>query len=87
MILLTSFLSGSILKKNKNQKIILDVKSSEKAIKSIEEQNGVAVISKTGHSLIKEKIKELNAPLAGEMSGHIFSMIIGMVLMTQYIQH
>ena len=70
--LLTSFLSGSILKRNKDQKIILDVKSSEKAIKSIEEQNGVAVISKTGHSLIKEKVKELNAPLAGEMSGHIF---------------
>ena len=70
--LLTSFLSGSILKKNKDQKIILDVKSSEKAIKSIEEQNGVTVISKTGHSLIKEKIKEINAPLAGEMSGHIF---------------
>ena len=65
-------MSGSILKKNRKQKIILDVKSSERAVKSIEAQNGLAVISKTGHSLMKEKIKELNSPLAGEMSGHIF---------------
>ena len=39
---------------------------------SIKDQNGKAVIWKTGHSLIKAKIKEINAPLAGEMSGHIF---------------
>ena len=70
--LLTSFLSGRILAKKPNQQIILDVKSSEMAIKSIEKQSGFTVISKTGHSLIKEKIKEINAPLAGEMSGHIF---------------
>ena len=70
--LLTSFLSGGILAKKPNQQIILDVKSSEMAINSIEKQSGFTVISKTGHSLIKEKIKEINAPLAGEMSGHIF---------------
>ena len=70
--LITAFLSGSILKKNPNQPIVLDVKSSNLAIKSIKDQNGRAVIWKTGHSLIKAKIKEINAPLAGEMSGHIF---------------
>ena len=70
--LITAFLSGSILKKNPNQPIVLDVKSSNLAVKSIKDQNGKAVIWKTGHSLIKEKIKEINAPLAGEMSGHIF---------------
>ena len=70
--LITAFLSGSILKKNPNQPIVLDVKSSNLAVKSIEDQNGKAVIWKTGHSLIKAKIKEINAPLAGEMSGHIF---------------
>ena len=70
--LITAFLSGSILKKNPNQPIVLDVKSSNLAVKSIEDQNGKAVIWKTGHSLIKTKIKEINAPLAGEMSGHIF---------------
>ena len=58
--------------KKPNQQIILDVKSSEMAINSIEKQSGFTVLSKTGHSLIKEKIKEINAPLAGEMSGHIF---------------
>ena len=70
--LITAFLSGSILKKNPNQPIVLDVKSSNLAVKSIKDQNGKAVIWKTGHSLIKAKIKEINAPLAGEMSGHIF---------------
>ena len=70
--LITAFLSGSILKKNPNQPIVLDVKSSNLAVKSIKDQDGKAVIWKTGHSLIKEKIKEINAPLAGEMSGHIF---------------
>ena len=70
--LITAFLSGSILKKNPNQPIVLDVKSSNLAVNSIKDQNGKAVIWKTGHSLIKEKIKEINAPLAGEMSGHIF---------------
>ena len=50
-------------------------------------QKGVAVISKTGHSLIKEKIKNKCTLAFGEMSGHIFLMIIGMVLMIQYIWH
>ena len=70
--LITAFLSGSILKKNPNQPIVLDVKSSNLAVNSIKDQNGKAIIWKTGHSLIKAKIKEINAPLAGEMSGHIF---------------
>ncbi len=70
--LITAFLSGSILKNRPNQSILLDVKSSNVAVESINEQNGKAVIWKTGHSLIKAKIKEINSPLAGEMSGHIF---------------
>ncbi len=70
--LLTAFLAGSILKKKKNAPIILDIKSSKTAMKIIETQNGNPVISKTGHSLIKTKLKEINSPLAGEMSGHIF---------------
>ncbi len=70
--LITAFLSGSILKNSPNQSILLDVKSSNVAVESINDQNGKAVIWKTGHSLIKAKIKEINAPLAGEMSGHIF---------------
>ena len=70
--LLTAFLAGSILKKKKNQKIVLDIKSSQTAIKLIEDQGGLVEISQTGHSLIKTKLKKINAQLAGEMSGHIF---------------
>ena len=70
--LLTTFLAGSILRKKKNEPIILDIKSSKTAMKLIESQNGKAVMSRTGHSLIKTKLKEISSPLAGEMSGHIF---------------
>ena len=70
--LLTAFLAGSILKKKKNEPIILDIKSSKTAMRLIENQNGKAVMSRTGHSLIKTKLKEICSPLAGEMSGHIF---------------
>ncbi len=70
--LLTAFLAGSILKKKKKQKIVLDIKSSQTAMKLIEDQGGLVEISKTGHSLIKTKLKKISAPLAGEMSGHIF---------------
>ncbi len=70
--LLTAFLSGSILNKKKNQEIIFDIKSSQTALNLVTKQNGRPIISKTGHSLIKAKLKEINSPLAGEMSGHIF---------------
>lgn len=52
--------------------VIYDVKSSRKLNTWISEHGGKPVIWKTGHSLMKAKIKETNAPLAGELSGHIF---------------
>ena len=70
--LLTAFLAGGILKTLPNSKIILDIKSSELAVNSINSQGGQALLWKTGHSLIKTKLKEISSPLAGEMSGHIF---------------
>ena len=54
------------------QPIIFDVKCSQALPDAIERAGGVPVMWKTGHSLIKEKMKELDAPLAGEMSGHMF---------------
>ena len=54
------------------QPIIFDVKCSQALSDEIEKAGGRAVMWKTGHSLIKEKMKELRAPLAGEMSGHMF---------------
>ncbi len=54
------------------QPIIFDVKCSQALPHEIEKAGGKPVMWKTGHSLIKEKMKELRAPLAGEMSGHMF---------------
>ena len=52
--------------------ILFDVKCSQRLAPEIEAAGGVALMYKTGHSLIKAKMKELNSPLGGEMSGHIF---------------
>jgi phosphomannomutase len=52
--------------------ILFDVKCSQRLAPEIEAAGGVAMMYKTGHSLIKAKMKEVNSPLGGEMSGHIF---------------
>lgn len=52
--------------------IIFDVKCSQALPDGIAKAGGIPVMWKTGHSLIKGKMKELQAPLAGEMSGHMF---------------
>ncbi|HEX5831160.1 MAG TPA: phosphomannomutase/phosphoglucomutase [Gemmatimonadaceae bacterium] len=54
------------------QPIIFDVKCSQALPHEIERAGGRPVMWKTGHSLIKDKMHELHAPLAGEMSGHMF---------------
>ncbi len=56
----------------KRQPIIFDVKCSQALPQAIIAAGGIPVMWKTGHSLIKEKMKELHAPIAGEMSGHMF---------------
>ena len=52
--------------------IIFDVKCTQRLAPAIEAAGGVPVMYKTGHSLIKARMKETNSPLGGEMSGHIF---------------
>jgi phosphomannomutase len=52
--------------------ILFDVKCSQRLAPEIEAAGGVAMMYKTGHSLIKAKMKEVDSPLGGEMSGHIF---------------
>ena len=54
------------------QPIIFDVKCSQALTDEITRAGGTPVMWKTGHSLIKDKMKEQHAPLAGEMSGHMF---------------
>ena len=52
--------------------IVYDVKCSQRLAPEITAAGGVPLMYKTGHSLIKAKMKEINSPLGGEMSGHIF---------------
>lgn len=61
-----------VLTRNPGATIIYDVKCSNLLPKVIKKAGGVPLMWKTGHSLIKSKMKETGAPLAGEMSGHIF---------------
>lgn len=65
-------LARDVLSRNPGAEIIYDVKCSRYLRTIIEESGGKPLMWKTGHSLIKSKMKETGAPLAGEMSGHIF---------------
>ncbi len=67
-----AIMAGDLLKTLPGAPVIADVKASQVLFDRIEELGGQPVMWKTGHSLIKEKMVELSAPLAGEMSGHIF---------------
>jgi phosphomannomutase len=64
--------SEDVLSRVPGGHIIFDVKCSQRLAPAIEAAGGVAHIYKTGHSLIKAHMKELDSPLGGEMSGHIF---------------
>lgn len=65
-------LSREILKENPGATIIGEVKCSSRLYDDISARGGNAIMWKAGHSLIKSKMKETGAALAGEMSGHIF---------------
>jgi len=64
--------SREILPRYPGAAVISEVKASKLLYEEIKRLGGRPIMWKTGHSLIKKKIKEENAPLAGEMSGHIF---------------
>jgi phosphomannomutase/phosphoglucomutase len=61
-----------VLSRNPGAEIIYDVKCTRLLAPWIERHGGRPLMWKTGHSLVKAKLKETGAPLAGEMSGHIF---------------
>ncbi len=67
-----SILAVPVLEDQPGATIIADVKASKALFDRIAELGGKPLMWKTGHSLIKSKMKETDAPLAGEMSGHIF---------------
>ncbi|WP_373486498.1 phosphoglucomutase/phosphomannomutase PgmG, partial [Blastomonas sp.] len=69
---LLTIYAESVLKDVPGATIIADVKASQALFDRVSELGGTPMMWKTGHSLIKQKMKETGAPLAGEMSGHVF---------------
>ncbi len=64
--------AADVLAKQPGAQIIFDVKCSRQLAEHIRAHGGEPLMWRTGHSLIKAKLKETKAPLAGEMSGHVF---------------
>jgi phosphomannomutase / phosphoglucomutase len=61
-----------VLSRNKGAQIIYDVKCTRNLATWVRAKGGEPLMWKTGHSLVKAKLRETGAPLAGEMSGHVF---------------
>jgi phosphomannomutase/phosphoglucomutase len=70
--LLIIYARDVLARTGKGQAIVFDVKASQALPEAVEKAGGVPVMWKTGHSLIEEKMHETRAPVAGEMSGHMF---------------
>ncbi|MBC7685728.1 MAG: phosphomannomutase/phosphoglucomutase [Bdellovibrionales bacterium] len=64
--------AADVLSRNPGAQILYDVKCTRHLAPWIEQHGGVPLMWKTGHSLVKAKLRETGAPLGGEMSGHIF---------------
>jgi phosphomannomutase/phosphoglucomutase len=64
--------AADVLERNPGAQIVYDVKCSRNLGNFIKQQGGEPLMWMTGHSLVKAKLRETGAPLAGEMSGHIF---------------
>jgi phosphomannomutase/phosphoglucomutase len=64
--------AADVLSRNPGAEILYDVKCTRHLAPYIEQHGGRPLMYKTGHSLVKAKLKETGAPLGGEMSGHIF---------------
>lgn len=69
---LLAIFAEPVLKEVPGATIIADVKASQALFDRIAELGGVPLMWKTGHSLVKSKMKQVSSPLGGEMSGHVF---------------
>jgi phosphomannomutase/phosphoglucomutase len=69
---LLALLARDLLKREPGVAIVFDVKSSQALPDEIKKYGGVPVMWKSGHSLMKRKMRELKSPLGGEVSGHLF---------------
>jgi phosphomannomutase/phosphoglucomutase len=70
--LLIIYARDALARTGKGQSIVFDVKASQALPEAVEKAGGVPVMWKTGHSVIENKMHETRAPVAGEMSGHMF---------------
>ncbi len=70
--LVLMLLARPVLERHPGAPIVFDVKCSQALVEDIEAHGGKPVMWKTGHSWIKAKLKELDAPIGGERSGHLF---------------
>ncbi|KAA3598748.1 MAG: phosphomannomutase/phosphoglucomutase [Calditrichaeota bacterium] len=69
---LLAIFARDVLSRNPGQEVVFDVKCSQGLVEDIEAHGGKPLMWKTGHSLLKNKMKEIGGLIAGEMSGHIF---------------
>jgi phosphomannomutase len=69
---LLALLAKDLLSRHPGASVVFDVKASQALPEFIERYGGVPVMWKTGHSLMKQKMHEVGAPLGGEVSGHLF---------------
>ena len=70
--LLIIYARDALARKGKGQSIVFDVKASQALPEAVEKAGGIPVMWKTGHSLIEQKMHETDAPVGGEVSGHMF---------------
>lgn len=70
--MLVTLFAEEVAKKHPGSKIIMDIKSSKVLTDKVDKMGVKSCLYRTGHSYIKEYMKEINSPLAGELSGHIF---------------
>ncbi len=64
--------AGPILARRPGEAIVFDVKCSQRLADAVEQMGGRGIMAPTGHSLVRARMARENAPLAGELSGHIF---------------
>lgn len=65
-------LARDLMTRIQNPQVIFDIKTSQTIINKMTELGATPIMCKTGHSFIEKKMKEIQAPLAGEVSGHLF---------------
>jgi len=68
----TALLAQAMLEKEAGAKILYDVRASWAVPRTIEEAGGVALVNRVGHAFIKERMREVGAAFAGEVSGHYY---------------